>query len=77
VRHEIDTQRRESGWLSVAGYNSSLPLIIDPVVVYSTYLGGSNTNDDAGIAADVAATPNPLTFQLPPMRPHSSRESAI
>jgi hypothetical protein len=36
----------------VAHYDSSKPLVIDPVLVYSTYLGGSGTDQTAGIAVD-------------------------
>src|SRR5207245_10919295 len=36
----------------LAAYDSSQPLIIDPVVVYSTYLGGSGDDSAAGIAVD-------------------------
>jgi hypothetical protein len=33
-------------------YDSSRPLIIDPVLVYSTYLGGTDSDDGYGIALD-------------------------
>jgi Beta-propeller repeat len=36
----------------VAPYDSSKPLVIDPVLVYSTYLGGSGTEYPTGIAVD-------------------------
>jgi Beta-propeller repeat/Abnormal spindle-like microcephaly-assoc'd, ASPM-SPD-2-Hydin len=36
----------------VAHYDSAKPLVIDPVLVYSTYLGGSGTDQPAGIAVD-------------------------
>lgn len=36
----------------VAHYDSSKPLVIDPVLVYSTYLGGSGTDQPTGIAVD-------------------------
>ncbi len=44
----------ESGQVgfSLADYNSSLPLVIDPLV-YSTYLGGSGDDGGSGIAVDV------------------------
>jgi Beta-propeller repeat/Cep192 domain 4 len=38
----------------VGSYNRSLPLVIDPVLVYSTYLGGSNTDVAYAIATDAA-----------------------
>jgi hypothetical protein len=57
--------RREvaSGWRRLAGeqvgfqvasYDSSLPLVIDPVLVYSTYLGGSSADQANDIAVDSA-----------------------
>ena len=36
----------------VAHYDPAKPLIIDPVLVYSTYLGGSGFDQPAGIAVD-------------------------
>ena len=36
----------------VAHYDASKPLVIDPVLVYSTYLGGSGTDQPTGIAVD-------------------------
>ena len=36
----------------VANYDSSKRLVIDPVLVYSTYLGGSGTDQPSGIAVD-------------------------
>ena len=40
----------------VAAYDPSRPLIIDPVLVYSTYLGGSGTETGQGIAVDGAGS---------------------
>ncbi len=37
---------------AVAAYDTARPLIIDPVLVYSTYLGGSASDEDGGIAVD-------------------------
>ena len=36
----------------IASYNPARPLIIDPVLVYSTYLGGSGADAGYGIAVD-------------------------
>jgi len=36
----------------VASYNKAYPLIIDPVLIYSTYLGGSDWDSGLGIAVD-------------------------
>jgi Beta-propeller repeat/Abnormal spindle-like microcephaly-assoc'd, ASPM-SPD-2-Hydin len=38
----------------VASYDRSTPLIIDPVLVYSTYLGGGGHDEGLGIAVDSA-----------------------
>jgi Beta-propeller repeat len=40
----------------VAGYDPSRPLIIDPVLVYSTYLGGTDFDGGFGIAVDGAGS---------------------
>ena len=37
---------------TVGEYDASLPLVIDPVLVYSTYLGGSGTDSGNDIAVD-------------------------
>ena len=44
--HEIGFQ--------VAAYDTARPLVIDPTLVYSTYLGGGNTDEGHGIAVDAA-----------------------
>ncbi len=36
----------------IASYDHSRPLVIDPVLAYSTYLGGSNSSSGAAIAVD-------------------------
>jgi len=38
----------------VAAYDSARPLMIDPVLIYSTYLGGSGSDVSLGIAVDAA-----------------------
>ncbi|MBI4265737.1 MAG: SBBP repeat-containing protein [Acidobacteria bacterium] len=45
-RYVLDGGRQVG--FDIAAYDATKPLIIDPVVVYSTYLGGSNT-DEPGI----------------------------
>jgi hypothetical protein len=44
---------REIGF-DVAGYDVSAPLVVDPVLVYSTYLGGSLADRGHDIAVDTA-----------------------
>ena len=38
--------------IEVAAYDAGRPLVIDPVLVYSSYLGGSSIDDGIGIAVD-------------------------
>lgn len=60
---DVDGTRREVGGrfvrkgerrvvFQVDSYDSSLPLVIDPVIVYSTYLGGGSQELGMGIAVD-------------------------
>ena len=44
---------REVGF-EIAGYDTSRPLMIDPVISYSTYLGGSLGDTGLGIAVDAS-----------------------
>ena len=39
---------------AVAAYDTARPLIIDPTLVYSTYLGGSDQDEGDGIAVDTS-----------------------
>ena len=39
---------------AVGSYDRSQPLVIDPVLSYSTYLGGSGADQGYGIAVDAA-----------------------
>ena len=56
VKQEISGGYRLKGSnqvaFQVAAYDHSRPLIIDPVLIYSTYLGGSGRDDGTGIAVD-------------------------
>jgi hypothetical protein len=58
VRREIAgdyhlTDKHQAG-IHVAAYDPSRPLIIDPVLVYSTYLGGDHADHGSAIAVDSA-----------------------
>lgn len=49
-RYVIERDNKVS--FEVADYDKSKPLIIDPVLVYSTYLGSSQTDEGSAIAVD-------------------------
>lgn len=56
LRQEIAANYIERGpgvvGIQLGPYDSTLPLVIDPVLVYSTYLGGSGNDHGFAIAAD-------------------------
>jgi hypothetical protein len=69
IYQEIEGSRREIGGgfvlqsdqqvrFQVAAYDRSRPLVIDPTLVYSTYLGGNGGSTEAGAAIGVDALGN-------------------
>src|SRR5437879_12087634 len=48
---EVSVSQIEAGF-EIAHYDASQPLVIDPVLLYSTYLGGSSADWGLGIAVD-------------------------
>src|SRR5437870_3644449 len=52
TRYVLKAERQVS--FEVAAYDATKQLIIDPVLAYSTYLGGSNSDGGSGIAVDAA-----------------------
>jgi hypothetical protein len=63
IYQEVDGMRREIAGsyvrkganrvsFKVAAYDASRPLVIDPVLAYSTYLGGSSFDQSRGVAVD-------------------------
>ena len=48
---QVARGRREVAF-GIGKHNPSLPLVIDPIITYSTYLGGSNSDYPTAIAAD-------------------------
>jgi hypothetical protein len=59
VRQDIDASYVIRGanrvGFQLAAYDTSVPLVIDPVLAYSTYLGGNAGADGRGIAVDASA----------------------
>ena len=51
--HYVLKEKHEVAF-EVARYDAGKPLVIDPVLVYSTYIGGSSTEFGRGIAVDLA-----------------------
>src|SRR5262249_12785223 len=49
------TIRNREVAFEVGDYDASRPLVIDPVLVYSTYLGGSGNDEGSSIAVDAAS----------------------
>jgi len=54
-KSKIESPRYEVSF-QIASYDPTLPLVIDPVLSYSTYLGGSGFDYAAGIAVDGAGS---------------------
>lgn len=52
VQAEFDLQGKRGLKFRVGPHDASLPLVIDPVVIFSTYLGGNNTESSCNIALD-------------------------
>jgi hypothetical protein len=60
IKHDIGggyvlKNKNEAGF-RIASYDPSLSLVIDPVLAYSTYLGGSGDDFATGIAVDLAGS---------------------
>ncbi len=47
----LELNNREIGF-QIAGYDQTQPLVIDPTLTYSTYLGGNDEDEGFGIAVD-------------------------
>ena len=54
VRSRYEMQGGRGVGIRLGRYDSARPLVIDPVLVYSTYLGGSGDDQGHGIAVDAA-----------------------
>ena len=76
VRFAIDSQGA-AGFM-IGDYDLSLPLIIDPVLAYSTFLGGSSADAANAIALDSTGAAYVAGFtesyDLPALNRKSGRE---
>ncbi len=54
VKGKYVLRRGHEVGFEVAAYDTAKPLIIDPTLVYSTYIGGSRDDYDSGIAVDTS-----------------------
>ncbi|MGH9768830.1 MAG: SBBP repeat-containing protein [Blastocatellia bacterium] len=54
IRNPQSAIRNQEVAFEVGDYDAAKPLIIDPVLVYSTYLGGSGIDEGSSIAVDAA-----------------------
>jgi hypothetical protein len=58
TRHEVAgnyvLRNRETVGFEIAAYDHTAPLVIDPVLVYSTFLGGAGQDSGSAIAVDSA-----------------------
>src|SRR5699024_6764802 len=54
ARYEI-SDGGEVGF-ALGSYDPRLPLVVDPAVVFATYLGGGDLEDSAGVAADASGS---------------------
>ncbi|MGH9766058.1 MAG: SBBP repeat-containing protein [Blastocatellia bacterium] len=54
IRNPQSAIRNQEVAIEVGDYDATKPLIIDPVLVYSTYLGGSGIDEGSSIAVDAA-----------------------
>ena len=52
VLHRAKSHSKDQVGFQVVAYDKNKPLVIDPVLVYSTYLGGSGLDSGASIAVD-------------------------
>jgi hypothetical protein len=74
--------RRENNvGIELGSYDRSKPLVIDPILSYSTYLGGSGTDMLGGMALDsdgnIYLTGNTASIDFPISNPYQSRLGGV
>ncbi|HEU0293373.1 MAG TPA: SBBP repeat-containing protein [Anaerolineales bacterium] len=52
VQYAVDKKDKKVSFLLPNGYDSTLPLVIDPTISYSTYLGGTKTDEADAVTLD-------------------------
>ncbi len=52
VKYSVDKQDKKVSFVFPNGYDPTLPLVIDPTLTYSTYLGGGTTDEGDAITLD-------------------------
>ena len=52
VQYAVDKKDKKVSFLFPDGYDAALPLVIDPTLTYSTYLGGIRTDEGHAITLD-------------------------
>lgn len=81
VRYRIDAERNVA--FAVGRYDRTRALVIDPAVIYSTFLGGNDYDEVRGIASDqfskayVTGATASLDFPNPQGLPHFSWETFV
>src|SRR6266571_3012464 len=76
----VMTKRRQVGF-EIASYDAARPLIIDPQLVYSTYLGGASSDYIGGIAVDgsgnVYVVGDTTSLNFPTHTPYQSASAGL
>jgi hypothetical protein len=76
VRAKYEMRSGRLGFL-LGDYDASLPLVIDPILTYSTYFGGSSFDEAYGIAADAGGNTYIVGYTASTLFPTSSPEQPV
>jgi hypothetical protein len=74
ARYEVRSGRLG---FSLGQYDASLPLVIDPILSYSSYFGGSSFDEAFGIAADAGGNTIVVGYTASTLFPTSSPEQPV